>query len=288
VTNERVEDASTQGVARKRSVYFGYEDGHPTLNGSGNKTRRLELSDVDPSKSILAQRSDSERYPELTSLASRFRQIRLFRSWAFGRNASGRDPKSADDPNDILDDGEAAKAPFGGNIAILLSRLLLDSTVHAGVLEHLREIYAEIDDIRILTEAGGVQVFVIERGVSFPAMRLSDGTLRYLCLLAIFCNPRLPPLVCIDEPELGLHPDAMGAVAKLLKEASLRTQVIVSTHSRVIVDALSQSPEDVVICEKVDGCTQMTRLVAKDLKVWVDKYSLGELWTRGELGGNRW
>ena len=69
-------------------------------------------------------------------------------------------------------------------------------------------------------EAGSVQVFLQEGNVPIPATRLSDGTLRYLCLLAILCNPTLPPLVCIEEPELGLHPDILPGLADLLREAS--------------------------------------------------------------------
>lgn len=287
VTNERIENAEIKGGEKKPYFYFGYENGHPMLN-LGGKSRRLQREDVDPEKSILAQRRDPDQYPEITNLARRFEKIRVYRSWAFGRHASGRDPQVADAANDFLDDGEAEKQPFGSNLGLMLNRLMLDSEVRSQVLDRLKAIYADIEDIRILTQAGRVQVFLIERGISIPATRLSDGTLRFLCLLTIFCNPKLPPLVCVDEPELGLHPDALVAVASLLKDASRRSQIIVTTHSKVIVDALTESPEDIVVCEKVDGCTRMTRLVAGDLKVWLTKYSLGELWRKGELGGNRW
>ena len=121
-----------------------------------------------------------------------------------------------------------------------------------------------------------------------PATRLSDGTLRYLCLLAILCDPDPPPLICIEEPELGLHPDVLPKLADHLLAASRRTQLIVTTHSDVLVDAMSEQPESVVVCEKHHGATAMTRLAADDLQVWLQKYRLGELWIRGELGGTRW
>ena len=85
---------------------------------------------------------------------------------------------------------------------------------------------------------------------------------------------------------MGLHPDVIPHLAKLLVEASKRSQVIVTTHSDILVDALTDTPEAVVICEKVDGATQLRRLNANDLKVWLEKYRLGELWTSGHLGGN--
>ena len=111
---------------------------------------------------------------------------------------------------------------------------------------------------------------------------------RYLCLLAILCDPDPPPLICIEEPELGLHPDVLPKLADHMLEASKRTQLIVTTHSDVLVDAMSEHPEAVVVCEKHHGSTKMTRLSADALKVWLEKYRLGELWIRGELGGTRW
>ena len=121
-----------------------------------------------------------------------------------------------------------------------------------------------------------------------PATRLSDGTLRYLCLLAILCHPNPPPLVCIEEPELGLHPDVLPTLAELLKEASERCQLIVTTHSDILVDAMSDRPEAVLVAEKHESGTVLRRLEASKLKPWLEKYRLGALWTRGEIGGTRW
>ena len=114
------------------------------------------------------------------------------------------------------------------------------------------------------------------------------GALRYLCLLAVLLHPEPPKVVCIDEPELGLHPDIIPVVGKLLIEASKRSQIFVTTHSDILVDSLSDVPEAVVVCEKVDGATQLRRLDGETLKPWLEKYRLGELWTSGAIGGNRW
>ena len=123
---------------------------------------------------------------------------------------------------------------------------------------------------------------------SIPATRLSDGTLRYLCLLAILYNPTPPPVVCIEEPELGLHPDIVAGLAKHLLAASERMQLIVTTHSDILVDALTWNPETIIVCENVDGATQMKRLDPEKMKVWLKDYGLGNLWTSGQIGGNRW
>ena len=103
------------------------------------------------------------------------------------------------------------------------------------------------------------------------------------------CHPDPPPVICLEEPELGLHPDIIPEVAKLLVEASTRTQLFVTTHSDILVDALSDTPEAVIVCEKSDGATQLQRLDApEEFKPWLEKYRLGELWTSGHIGGNRW
>jgi predicted ATPase len=85
-----------------------------------------------------------------------------------------------------------------------------------------------------------------------------------------------------------LHPDVLPELARLLVEASARTQLIITTHSDILVDSMTERPESVVICEKHDGQTEMRRLKQGDLTAWLDKYRLGQLWTKGQLGGTRW
>jgi len=117
---------------------------------------------------------------------------------------------------------------------------------------------------------------------------LSDGTLRYLCLLAVLCHPEPPPLVCLEEPEIGLHPDILKTVAELLVQASERSQLIVTTHSDILVSALTERAESVLVCERGEEGSRLTRLESEKLKDWLERYSLGELWMMGELGGTRW
>ena len=101
-------------------------------------------------------------------------------------------------------------------------------------------------------------------------------------------DPKPPPLIGIEEPELGLHPDLLPKVAQLLIDASQRTQLIVTTHSDILVDALTEHPSAIVVCEKHDGQTSMRRLDPAELAQWLEKYRLGSLWTRGQIGGTRW
>jgi predicted ATPase len=106
--------------------------------------------------------------------------------------------------------------------------------------------------------------------------------------MALLLDPTPPPLICIEEPELGLHPDILPTIAEMLIEASQRTQLIVTTHSDSLVSALSQYPESVVICERDDTGSHLRRLEPDKLKDWLENYTLGDLWRMGEIGGNRW
>ena len=150
------------------------------------------------------------------------------------------------------------------------------------------EFYQGVEDFDINVEGGTVQLFLQEGDYTIPATRLSDGTIRYICLLAILCHPKPPPLICIEEPELGIHTDILPQLATLMKEASTRTQLFITTHSDVLVDELTDMPDSILVCAKEIGNTSMKRLDAGQLKNWLKKYNLGELWRKGEIGGNRW
>lgn len=260
--------------------YYHFNKGCPALNIKGDN-RHLRQEDVDLEKSILAQRRDPDQYPEITYLAQLFGGMRLYREWSFGRYTPPRLPQKADLPNDVLE-------PDASNLGLVLNRLRREPAVKQRLLRALRDLYEGIDDYDVRVEGGTVQVFFQEGAFTVPATRLSDGTLRYLCLLAILCHPAPPPLVCIEEPELGLHPDVLPTLADLMKEASERCQLIVTTHSDVLVDAMSDQPESVLVAEKTDQGTTLTRLDAEKLQPWLEKYRLGQLWTQGHIGGNRW
>jgi predicted ATPase len=238
---------------------------------SGAYRRTTEKIEVDTEKSILAQRRDPKQYPEITHLADEFDKIRLYRDWTFGRHAATRRPQKTDLPNHWLE-------PDASNIALVLNRLRQNYEAKGRLLENLRKLYRDIEDYDVRVEGGTVQVFFQEGRNAIPATRLSDGTLRYLSLLAILLHPTPPPLVCIEEPELGLHPDILPTVADLLKDASTRMQLIVTTHSDILVDAMTDMPEAVLVCEKTAEGSRLHRLDAGQLTPWLDKYRLGELW----------
>src|SRR5207244_4994904 len=104
-------------------------------------------------------------------------------------------------------------------------------------------------------------------------------------MLALLLAPEPPPLLCMEEPELGLHPDAVSLLADVLVQASARTQLIVTTHSDALVSALTDQAESVLVCENRGG-TVLRRVESARLAHWLDKYRLGEIWRIGELGRN--
>lgn len=262
--------------------YYKYQHGSPVLNTVGNNRRQLSRDKIEPDRSILAQRRDPDSYPELAWLATCYEAIRIYREWSFGRNAVFREPQKADIRNDVLEEDFS-------NLGLFLNRLKTRfPAAKKAILNGLKDLYDGIQDFDVLIEGGTVQVFFTEGDFVIPATRLSDGTLRYLCLLAILCDPTPPPLICIEEPELGLHPDILPNLAELLIAASERTQLIVTTHSDILVDAMTERADAVIICEKHNGCTEMKRLSNTDLAVWLEKYRLGQLWIDGQLGGKRW
>lgn len=280
LVDERIENERPVGRANEPFFFYKYNNGYPYLSIKG-ENRQLQHEEVEPDESILSQRKDPEQYPEITYLGKQYGRIRIYREWSFGRYTPPRQPQKADQPNDQLSETFE-------NLGLVLNRLRGDYKIKIKILENLQQLYQGIEDYDVLIQGGTVQVFFHENRFQIPATRLSDGTLRYLCLLAILCNPEPPPVVCIEEPELGLHPDILPSLARLLKDAASRTQLFVTTHSDILVDELSDDPESVIVCEKIEGKTTMKRLQSKDLEKWLEKYRLGQLWMRGEIGGTRW
>lgn len=121
-----------------------------------------------------------------------------------------------------------------------------------------------------------------ESDMYFNASSLSDGTLRFICLATLLLQPDLPPLILLDEPELGLHPAAVTLLASLLSSASTRTQVLVATQSVTLVNQFE--PEQVWAVDREDRQSVFRHLSRADMSGWLDDYALGELWEKNVLG----
>ncbi|MDA3895900.1 MAG: AAA family ATPase [Desulfobacteraceae bacterium] len=118
---------------------------------------------------------------------------------------------------------------------------------------------------------------------AFWPNQLSDGSIRFICLVTALLQPDPPSTIIIDEPELGLHPYAISLLGGLLRSASKRMQLIVSTQSVPLVNEFSI--DDLVIVEREQGETIFKQYSEQDFKTWLEEYSVGELWEKNILGG---
>ena len=119
----------------------------------------------------------------------------------------------------------------------------------------------------------------------FDASSLSDGTLRFMALATLLLQPEAlrPSVILVDEPELGLHPYAIALLAALVKQAAVKSRIILATQSPILLDHFD--PEDVLVTDLEAGQTTFRRLDSADLEAWLEDYSLGQLWEKNELGG---
>ena len=287
VLDEAIEEAKPYVGYDEPYFYYRFQRGRPVINikemtedsSGGHVERRLKRDDLLPDQSVLVQRKDPELYPEVTWIGQMFGKIQTFRDWTFGRYAPLRQPQPADLPEDRL-------LPDNRNLALLLNQIEHQDPQRFNEL--LKRFFPRFERMSTKVSGGTVQFYLHEPGFSspIPPTRLSDGTVRFVAILATLLTSSPPPLVCIEEPELGMHPDAVALIGELLIEASERMQLVVTTHSDALVSELSTRPETVVTCERIGSRTVLERLDPERLAYWLKDYTLGDVWRMGELGAN--
>ncbi len=283
IIDEAIEDPTPQGV--EPYFYYTFQQGRPVINirvripGEQTEERTVQWDDRSLDQSVLAQRKDPDLYPELFWLGWQFETIQTFREWTFGRYGALRWPQRADLPEQWL-------LPDSSNLALVLNQIEHKSGPVFN--EYLKRFFPRFERMSTSISGGTVQFYLHESGfrAPIPTTRLSDGTIRFIAMLATLLSPSPPPLVCMEEPELGLHPDAVALLADLLVEASQRMQLVVTTHSDAFVSALTNQPAAIVACERPGAGTVLRRLDPERLADWLDDYRLGDLWRMGELGAN--
>ena len=179
-----------------------------------------------------------------------------------------------------------------GNLAAFLYRLknLEDTSVYRRIVGTIQLIAPFFEDFDLEpTGPGGKEIFLNwrEKGSDqlFGAHQLSDGTLRAICLVTLLLQPveSLPTIIIVDEPELGLHPYALNIIASLFQSAATHTQVLISTQSSTFLDNFD--PEDVIVVDRNDSGSTFSRPDPEKLDVWLEEYSLGEVWEKNIFAG---
>jgi predicted ATPase len=180
----------------------------------------------------------------------------------------------------------------GENFAALVNTIVQDEQARAAYLSWLEQLTpAEIDDVAILTGALGEPLFAVrERGSTFPAPILSDGTLRFAAIAAAFFQPDMPDVLTIEEIENAVHPSRLRLLVELLKSQAQRgRQVMATTHSPVVLAWLKEEDYHTTFFCKRDeetGASQITPLAqVPRLLETARKHSLADLFAEGWLEG---
>ncbi|MFP2925407.1 AAA family ATPase [Pyxidicoccus sp. 3LG] len=206
------------------------------------------------------------------------------RVYHFHDTSSGAKVKQTQD----LNDNEALRSDASNLASFLYLLKLKHPDSYRRIVATVRLAAPFFDDFRLRPSPFNEQKLLLEwsersSDAYFNAHALSDGTLRFICLATLLLQPEPPPLIIIDEPELGLHPYAIQLLADLVTSASVKSQVILSTQSVTLVNQFE--PEDLVVVDRHEGESLFRRLTPEETQSWLDSYSLGELWEKNVIGG---
>lgn len=188
---------------------------------------------------------------------------------------------------EIVEDHEVLRSD-GANIAPFLLALREQSAeTYRDILDTCRMVAPYLDDFLLHRQAFGPKTQVAlswrTKGSNYPMQphHLSDGSIRFICLATALLQPSPPSTLIIDEPELGLHPETIRILAELIQNAAQRTQLVIATQSPLLLDQFAI--EDVVIVNRSDGHSNFERLNREDFDVWLEDYSVGQLWSKNVI-----
>ncbi|MBF0319051.1 MAG: AAA family ATPase [Nitrospirae bacterium] len=194
--------------------------------------------------------------------------------------------------------GDSSLLDDGSNLASILYAMADDSATlkyYKRIVSRINAIFPQFDDF-VLEPIGKEKVAQFQTKLKwkvknsdhiFAPFQISDGSLRFMALATLLLQPPhwLPPVIIIDEPELGLHPTAISDLAGMVKSASRHAQVIIATQSARLLDEFE--PNQIVVVEYVDRHkrTEFIKQNKYELAEWLDRYTLSELWDKNVLGG---
>lgn len=171
----------------------------------------------------------------------------------------------------------------GENIAPILYKIRNEHPkIYNRIVKNIQSIAPYFSDFLLMpNESGYLKLYWNDKfsSYNYDVTDLSDGTIRFIALAVLFMQPNLPKTIVLDEPELGLHPFAIAKLSGMIQAAtSYDSQVIIATQSADLISYFK--PEDIIAVDQKDGCSVFNRLKTEDLKLWLENYSLGDLWQR--------
>jgi len=240
----------------------------------------VKFDDPDPNESLLSQISDPRTNPIPTHTRRFLEGWRVYHDVHVERGSAMRSPATTQYVKLV--------EPDGSNLVSVLHTLYTsDRAFKQQINEGMRAGFGDQFEELVFQPAAAqqIQLAIQWRSSKDPhaGQDLSDGTLRFLFLLTVLASPEPATLIAIDEPETGLHPSMLPILAEYAAEAAERTQVIMTSHSPVFLDAFSQVEPQVTLLHWEDGQTQLFPLSQEMLSKWLKHYRLGELFTGGEL-----
>lgn len=265
--------SETCSLIREARYYPGYYGG-----------RWWELNDSPDGSSMLVKEAKSNSRDSEYSIPV-YNAILSWQIYHFhdtGKNAPMRHYEIIQD-NKVLRFNASNIAPY------LLRLRTKHPDVYSEILNSVRLVMPFFDDFLLdVAEFGEKQKINLswkQKGSDYPMQpyHLSDGSLRFICLSTALLQPNPPSTIIIDEPELGLHPAAISILAELIQNASKRTQVIVATQSPALIDNFMV--EDIIVVNRKDEASTFERLEEKDFNIWLETYSVGELWSKNVISG---
>jgi len=213
--------------------------------------KRLNFpSAVAASESVLSSLREPHRFPEISALRQEFLSWRFYHQFRTDASSPLRQRQTGVFTPVLAHDGSDVAAA-------------LQTIIEVGDAEALQNRIEEAFPgarLGIESDKGQFSIAMHMPGFHRPfnANELSDGTLHYLCLLAALLSPRPPSLLALNEPETSIHPDLYECLAKLIAEASYRSQLWITTHSKELADFILEHTGSAPIeLEKVDGATRI-------------------------------
>lgn len=214
---------------RKGNIWLAREGDGVSLREQDGAWTRLDYA-PSRSRSLLSELGEPARFPEILAMRERLRRWRFYDGFRTDPDSPLRQARVSVQTDVLASDGSDLAAA-------------LQTIVEIGDEDALD---AAIDDalpgarFMVQSEATRLQVGLQVEGLLRPmtAMELSDGTLRYLALLAALLTPRPPELLVLNEPEQSLHPDLLRPLARQIVAAAKRTQIWIISHAPALVAAI--------------------------------------------------